>query len=78
VHGRFTRLAVDYCAAVASSRATSTYDFQGLRFDGLTLMHEAARAYGLSIDAIRPRSAESAGAFYDCFSSAKFCMYACD
>jgi len=28
---------------------TSTYDFQGLGFDGLMLMHEAARAYGLSI-----------------------------
>ncbi len=28
---------------------TSTYDFQGLGFDGLTLIHEAARAYGLSI-----------------------------
>ena len=28
---------------------TSTYDFQGLGFDGLTLLHEAGRAYGLSI-----------------------------
>lgn len=28
---------------------TSTYDFQGLGFDGLTLLHEAASAYGLSI-----------------------------
>jgi chorismate mutase/prephenate dehydratase len=28
---------------------TSTYDFQGLGFDGLTLLHEAARAFGLSV-----------------------------
>lgn len=28
---------------------TSTYDFQGLGFDGLTLLHEAGRAYGLAI-----------------------------
>ena len=28
---------------------TSTYDFQGLGFSGLTLLHEAAAAYGLSI-----------------------------
>ncbi len=28
---------------------TSRYDFQGLGFDGLTLLHEAARPYGLAI-----------------------------
>jgi chorismate mutase / prephenate dehydratase len=28
---------------------TSRYDFQGLGFDGLTLLHEAAQAYGLRI-----------------------------
>ena len=28
---------------------TSTYDFQGLGFEGLTILHEAARAYGLAI-----------------------------
>jgi chorismate mutase/prephenate dehydratase len=28
---------------------TSTYDFQGLGFDGLTMLHDAAREYGLSI-----------------------------
>ncbi len=28
---------------------TSTYDFQGLGFEGLTLLHEAARAYGLAV-----------------------------
>ena len=28
---------------------TSTYDFQGLGFDGLTMLHEAGKAYGLSI-----------------------------
>ncbi len=28
---------------------TSTYDFQGLGFEGLTLLHEAARAYGLGV-----------------------------
>jgi 3-deoxy-7-phosphoheptulonate synthase len=28
---------------------TSRYDFQGLGFDALTLLHEAARAYGLGI-----------------------------
>lgn len=28
---------------------TSRYDFQGLGFDGLTLLHEAANEYGLSI-----------------------------
>jgi chorismate mutase / prephenate dehydratase len=28
---------------------TSRYDFQGLGFEGLTLLHEAARAYGLRI-----------------------------
>jgi len=28
---------------------TSTYDFQGLGFDGLTILHEAARTYGLAV-----------------------------
>src|SRR5262249_59221960 len=28
---------------------TSTYDFQGLGFEGLTILHEAPRAYGLAI-----------------------------
>ncbi len=28
---------------------TSTYDFQGLGFEGLTLLHEAAHAYGLAV-----------------------------
>jgi chorismate mutase/prephenate dehydratase len=28
---------------------TSTYDFQGLGFDGLTMLHDAAREYGLAI-----------------------------
>jgi chorismate mutase/prephenate dehydratase len=28
---------------------TSTYDFQGLGFEGLSILHEAARAFGLSI-----------------------------
>ena len=28
---------------------TSTYDFQGLGFEGLAMLHEAARAYGLAI-----------------------------
>src|SRR5260370_2926585 len=46
---------------------TSRYDFQGLGFDGLTLLHEAARPYGLSIvtevlhpadvDAVAPEAA---------------------
>ncbi|MEY2546686.1 MAG: chorismate mutase / prephenate dehydratase, partial [Verrucomicrobiota bacterium] len=28
---------------------TSTYDFQGLGFEGLSILHEAARAYGLAV-----------------------------
>lgn len=40
---------------------TSTYDFQGLGFEGLTLLHEAARGYGLSIvtEVLHPADVEA-------------------
>ncbi len=40
---------------------TSTYDFQGLGFEGLTLLHEAARAYGLGVvtEVLHPADVEA-------------------
>jgi chorismate mutase/prephenate dehydratase len=40
---------------------TSTYDFQGLGFDGLTMLHETARAYGLAIvtEVLRPADVDA-------------------
>ena len=58
---------------------TSRYDFQGLGFDGLNLLHEAAQAYGLRIvtELLHPADVDAVAREADVLRSeehAKFCL----